>query len=554
MRGLLISEQIKTELPPGSTRLPPPRIRQTSPDAASDSSSDSSDADAQTPFDATLQSEQQKRSGNQTADDPTSQDQSSQAVAQDTPPKGVQEKDKKDQSDATDGSTGDDAVDSSDQEASSTDARDSSASSTSSSSTHGKGSPAPKTQESDGNAKQDKQKQDDAAVMVNVQVLNVQAAKAAPTPTGESQAAPASSPVAGSTGDSQAAVLLEKSVQHLTPAQQPVLASPPNQSASNPPVIQTGKPPSHKIERRPEMAKDPSGSPINYPAGVKESKSKPSPAPELPQAAQFQPQGEDQTQNQPANLAQITHAAVGQKASGNQAAVQSDSTDAQAPGGSDVIAPTASADASGASAGLAAALLNAIKPDNSSDAPAPASAAATAPLAAPVQTPPATTGAENAAPAHETPRTEPADPLDQVILGLKGKMDARTGKAEIRLDPPNLGAVKVSLSLENGTLTADFQSSSDVVRDLLKGNLEKLKTVLESQGLAVDRLAVDAPPAAQADSGATHGQQSSFGSATHDGRSAGQYQQDPRSGQRRTNSQFEALFRQRQDAPIDLVA
>ena len=42
--------------------------------------------------------------------------------------------------------------------------------------------------------------------------------------------------------------------------------------------------------------------------------------------------------------------------------------------------------------------------------------------------------------------------MDQIVLGLKGKFDAHTGKAEIRLDPPNLGAVKVSVTLDNGTL------------------------------------------------------------------------------------------------------
>ena len=47
--------------------------------------------------------------------------------------------------------------------------------------------------------------------------------------------------------------------------------------------------------------------------------------------------------------------------------------------------------------------------------------------------------------------------------------------------------------MQNGSLTAQFQSSSEVVRDLLKGNMEKLKSVLESQGVSVENLAVGAP-------------------------------------------------------------
>jgi len=49
------------------------------------------------------------------------------------------------------------------------------------------------------------------------------------------------------------------------------------------------------------------------------------------------------------------------------------------------------------------------------------------------------------------------------------------------------------LSLTNGSLTAEFQSSSGLVRDLLKSNMEKLKNVLEGQGVAVDKLAVESP-------------------------------------------------------------
>jgi flagellar hook-length control protein FliK len=159
--------------------------------------------------------------------------------------------------------------------------------------------------------------------------------------------------------------------------------------------------------------------------------------------------------------------------------------------------------------------------------------------------------AELAPAAQESPRTQSADTMDQIVLGLKGKMDARTGKAEIQLDPPNLGTMKVSVTLENGLLTAEFQSPSPVVRNLLQGNLEKLKTVLEGQGVAVDRLAVNAPADA---GGSGQNPQASFGSATHDGRSAGQYHQDPRSNNGRSGEGFARVFNQAQEAPLDLVA
>lgn len=162
--------------------------------------------------------------------------------------------------------------------------------------------------------------------------------------------------------------------------------------------------------------------------------------------------------------------------------------------------------------------------------------------------------AESAPAAQESPQSTTPETFEQIVLGLKGKLDARTGKAEIRLDPPNLGRVNVSVSLNNGTLTAEFQSASDVVRNLLKDNIDKLKSVLQGQGVAVDRLAVEAP-AAPATAGGNSAQQQSFGSATHDGRSAGQYQQNGRQQQPPAQGDsFARLFRQTQEAPIDMVA
>jgi flagellar hook-length control protein FliK len=161
--------------------------------------------------------------------------------------------------------------------------------------------------------------------------------------------------------------------------------------------------------------------------------------------------------------------------------------------------------------------------------------------------------AEAAPGAQESPRSEAPELLDQVVLGIKGKLDARTGKAEIRMDPPNLGTVKVSVSLDQGLLTAQFHSESDVVRNLLRDNLEKLKTVLESQGVTVDRLAVSAP--ADAKQAGQQGQQAGFGSAAHDGRSAGQNQQDARSRQRSAQTEsFSRMFEQVKEQPLDLVA
>ncbi len=114
------------------------------------------------------------------------------------------------------------------------------------------------------------------------------------------------------------------------------------------------------------------------------------------------------------------------------------------------------------------------------------------------------------------------------------------------------------MSLANGALTAQFESSTGAVRDLLKSNFDKLQTVLQAQGIAVDRLAVSAPPASQdANPNGGQTQQNASGSPSHDGRSAGGFGQESRSGQQRWEngaSNFARVFAQSQEAPIDVVA
>jgi flagellar hook-length control protein FliK len=202
---------------------------------------------------------------------------------------------------------------------------------------------------------------------------------------------------------------------------------------------------------------------------------------------------------------------------------------------------------------VAATLVKASIPTDSAphtDNSTPAPLTATATIAAKTNTPDRAT---TASAAQEPPVSDGAQTFDQVVLGLRGKIDARNGKAEIRLDPPNLGTVHVSISLDKGTLTAQFQSDSDSVRDLLKGNMEKLKTVLESQGVAVDRLSVESPATKAAAPDASSAQ-----AGANNGRSAGQYHQNA-SDQRRSqkeSSTFSRVWREAtQDAaPMDVTA
>ena len=65
---------------------------------------------------------------------------------------------------------------------------------------------------------------------------------------------------------------------------------------------------------------------------------------------------------------------------------------------------------------------------------------------------------------------------------------------QIRLDPPELGALQVMVEMREGVMTATFQTSNDEATRLLSHSLNHLKSVLESQGVSVERLQVQQAP------------------------------------------------------------
>ena len=64
----------------------------------------------------------------------------------------------------------------------------------------------------------------------------------------------------------------------------------------------------------------------------------------------------------------------------------------------------------------------------------------------------------------------------------------------IRLDPPELGALQVSVQMKDGVMTATFQTSNDDATKLLSHSLGQLKHALETQGVSVDKLHVTQGP------------------------------------------------------------
>jgi len=82
----------------------------------------------------------------------------------------------------------------------------------------------------------------------------------------------------------------------------------------------------------------------------------------------------------------------------------------------------------------------------------------------------------------------------QAIRGLTAMLNQRGGAMTMRLDPPELGALRVQMTITAGVVSADFQASTAAGHALLDRHMAALRTSLESQGLTVDRLTVQSPP------------------------------------------------------------
>ncbi len=78
----------------------------------------------------------------------------------------------------------------------------------------------------------------------------------------------------------------------------------------------------------------------------------------------------------------------------------------------------------------------------------------------------------------------------RVLRGLTTMVNQRGGALTMRLDPPDLGQLRVQMTVMQGVVTASFQAESAQAQQLLERNLAVLRIALEGQGLTVERLTV----------------------------------------------------------------
>ena len=101
----------------------------------------------------------------------------------------------------------------------------------------------------------------------------------------------------------------------------------------------------------------------------------------------------------------------------------------------------------------------------------------------------------------ETPAVASTPPLpvaDQLSGPISAHLQTRSAAGEtelqIRLDPPELGAVKLKIVSTNGDVRAELHVSSEAVRRVVESQLPELRQKLDDAGVTVERFVVTADP------------------------------------------------------------
>jgi hypothetical protein len=113
-----------------------------------------------------------------------------------------------------------------------------------------------------------------------------------------------------------------------------------------------------------------------------------------------------------------------------------------------------------------------------------------------------------------------------VARGLQALSAQKGGTMIMRLDPPNLGQVRMQLNMEAGRVSVLITAAGDTARSLLRDNLGVLRHALEDRGFAVERLAVESSVKTSSESSASRndrgdGQDARSGSESSDRQDAG---------------------------------
>ena len=79
---------------------------------------------------------------------------------------------------------------------------------------------------------------------------------------------------------------------------------------------------------------------------------------------------------------------------------------------------------------------------------------------------------------------------NQLIKGMSAMLHHHGGSLTLRLDPPHLGSLKIQMAVHGSAVTASFQASNQQAHTMLRDSISTLTSMLESQGLSVEKIAI----------------------------------------------------------------
>ena len=79
----------------------------------------------------------------------------------------------------------------------------------------------------------------------------------------------------------------------------------------------------------------------------------------------------------------------------------------------------------------------------------------------------------------------------QRVSGAFRAAQQRDGEIQLRLSPPELGSLKIEISVKQGVMTAQLETDTTVARNLLLDNLPALRERLAEQNISIEKFDVD---------------------------------------------------------------
>lgn len=96
--------------------------------------------------------------------------------------------------------------------------------------------------------------------------------------------------------------------------------------------------------------------------------------------------------------------------------------------------------------------------------------------------------------AAEAIKPDEAEGIEKLARVIRTSSKDGQSKMVLRLDPPELGQVRIDARMQDGALTVRMEAQTQAGHDALKGRLSELRGALEQQGIHVQQVDVDLRP------------------------------------------------------------